>query len=127
MIKLSKVSKLGDKDPKYGQKFWCEVTDSLTPVMFNSNSDFQAGDTISYEESENKTTKKNTPYLLLKKVKKLQTDIPAGKTDSTASQSVSGITYEQGQEIIALLKKLVGEASIIEDEEREIKLEDIPF
>lgn len=70
MIKLNKVNKLGEPDNKFGQKFWAE-TDEI-PVMFSSHQAFNDGDTITYEDSENRTSGKGTKYLLLKKVKKLQ-------------------------------------------------------
>lgn len=130
MVKLVKVSKLGEPDEKFGQRYWAE-TDS-TPVMFSSNSEFGDGDSISYEESTSKTSAKGTDYLQLKKVKKMQEDLPEPKSQQTVSTQAPGITYEQGDEIIRLLKKLtneIHEEETVTDEEvnNEINMEDIPF
>lgn len=121
-MKLTSVNKLGEKDSKYGQKYWAEVNDSLTPISFNSQSDFRVDDEITYEESARKVSKKGTEYLQLKKVKKVLSSPSEEKSDSAASVGVSGISKEQGDEIIRLLKVMAGES----DKEADKKIEDVP-
>lgn len=128
MITLEEISKLGDKDPKWGQKYWGKATNEDTEVyiMFSSRSEFSVGDQISYEESEQKESGKGTPYLALKKVKKVQTDLPDSKSQQTVSTQATGLTYEQGQEIIRLLKKLVNEPENV-DLGTKFTLDDVPM
>jgi len=70
---LAKVNKLGDNDPTYGQRYWGEVSDDLTPVSFNSKQDgFTPGSTITAEEKVMKQSAKGTQYWTLKKVKLIE-------------------------------------------------------
>ncbi len=67
---LTKASKMGDRDEKYGQGWWCEVAEDLKPFKFNTMSDteFKPGDSITCEETMNKRSTKGTDYLSGKKV-----------------------------------------------------------
>lgn len=67
---LTSVTKLGDNDPKYGQRYWVAAPESDLPMMFNSMSeDIDIGDTITCEETANARSAKGTDYLKLKKVR----------------------------------------------------------
>jgi len=116
-MKISKISKLGEKDPTYGQKYWCEVMDSLTPLMFNSQQEFQAGDDVTYESSEPKKSSKGTDYLLVKKVRKTgQTTLPQAPQDSPNE------VLAELRKQTALLQKLAGDSpdEVIEPTQQEL-------
>lgn len=71
---LDKVSKLGDYDETYGQRYWCESPDEEKPLSFNSKEDIELTETsgsinITAEERVEKQSKKGTVYYQLKKVK----------------------------------------------------------
>ncbi len=71
--KLDSVIEMDGKDVEtYGQPYWCTTTDDDKALMFNIKGSYipQPGDTVSYEESLNKQSKKGTDYLFLKKVSK---------------------------------------------------------
>lgn len=126
-MQLAEINKLGERSEKYGQRWWGKTNESLNPISFNSQSEFQVGDEITYEESEQKTSKKGTVYLQLKKVKKVQSTLPEGKPQQNAPESVSGLTKEQGDEIIRLLKIMAGESEKKVDEvpDGEVTLDDV--
>lgn len=70
---LSKVNKLGEFDATYGQRYWGEVTEDLTPVSFNSkHQDIKAGDMLAAEEKVMKKSSKGTQYWQYKKVRLLE-------------------------------------------------------
>lgn len=94
---LTKVTKMGDYDSKYGQRFWAEVNEQLEPVMFNSqNQDISVGDTITAEDVLLKTSAKGTEYHGLKKVKVVE-----GSTNSTQSP----ISESKIEQILELVKE----------------------
>lgn len=67
---FSKLGKMGTMDEKYGQTYWAEVNEQITPVKFNSmNPDIKDTDTIEAEEILLKTSGKGIEYHQLKKVK----------------------------------------------------------
>ena len=67
---LTKVTPLGEADPKYGQTYWGEVAEQLEPVMFNlMNSSVEVGDRLECEDVLLKTSSKGKDYHRLKKVK----------------------------------------------------------
>lgn len=82
---LTKASKMGDPDPKYGQTYWAEGTTEDTDehqLMFSTNKTIEKGAVITCEESVNKTSKKGAPYLLLRGV---QIEMPSFQTDQGAT------------------------------------------
>lgn len=71
---LDKVSKLGDYDETYGQRYWCESPDEEKALSFNSREDIELTEDsgaihIAAEERTEKQSKKGTVYYQLKKVK----------------------------------------------------------
>ena len=70
---FAKLTKMGDFDDKYGQRYWGEPNEQLVPVMFNSmNQNITAEDTIEAEEILLKTSGKGVDYHGLKKVRVVQ-------------------------------------------------------
>jgi hypothetical protein len=138
---LSELSKLGEFDEKYGQRYWGAIMDDLTPVSFNSkNQNISAGDTIECEEKAQKQSKKGTIYWQLKKVQVNSTSL--GEKPATASQNASGSDIKaQLDRIEAMVKELLGigvdkklDAEIelpieplITDVDEEVDLDGIPF
>lgn len=133
-FKLSKVTKLGDMDAKYGQRYWCEVAEQLEPVMFNSmNENIEVGQTITAEEVLLKTSSKGKEYHGLKKVKLTDSKASqAPQTSSTGSVSESQINQilELLKENNEMLKQLTvpnyKQSDVVADPD-EISLSDIPF
>lgn len=71
---LDKVSKLGDYDETYGQRYWCESPDEEKALSFNSREDIELTEDrgaihITAAERTEKQSKKGTVYYQLKKVK----------------------------------------------------------
>ncbi len=65
--------KMGERDEKYGQAYWCEVNEHLEPVKFNTMSEepITIRDKIECEERTQKRTQKGKDYYQLKKVRVL--------------------------------------------------------
>lgn len=130
--KLDKVSKLGDMDAKFGQRYWCETSDQVEPLMFNSlDETIKDGDTITAEEVLLKSTKPNPekgkesqPYHQLKKVKVVKTAQLDGKTyeangvdpvklrPSLTTEELLVQKSEQLDRIEAKIDKLIGEPEV---------------
>lgn len=67
---LTKCSKLGEHDPKYGTRYWGDALESALPVSFNSmDQTIGAGQQIEFETMAEKSSKKGTKYMQLYKVK----------------------------------------------------------
>jgi len=136
VINLTKVSKLGDYDETYGQRYWCLEEDSNTPVSFNSqNQEIESDCSIECEEKTMKKSKKGVTYWQLKKVRVIaeagntttQAEKPA-TTELRASQEASTTAYTTTNSpatdvvlkaltrIEAKLDKLLGKDEALEDE-----------
>lgn len=122
-FKLGKVSKMGERDPKYGQTYWAETDGSDFPVMFNSSASYMPdGASITAEESTRKTSKKGTEYLRLSKVKVLESAPAREEPAKNAPEMNTGhfrLIYSELRKQTALLEKLAGEApeKVIEPED----------
>lgn len=66
--KIIRISKLGNKDPQYGQRYWGEAEGMDYPVSFNTHLDLDDGVTIEAEEKIEKETQKGKTYFLLRKI-----------------------------------------------------------
>jgi hypothetical protein len=114
---LDKVSKLGDFDETYGQRYWCESPDEDKALSFNSKEDIELTETsgaihITAEERTEKQSKKGTVYYQLKKVKVVsgsegQGAHPPVDSPTQASQNPgSAVGQVSSSEIDRLNKKL---------------------
>lgn len=100
---ISKLSKLGDYDQKYGQTYWVEIASDLTPVKFNSqNQHIGVGDVITAEEKVMKKSTKGTEYWQLKKVR-----VEEGDSQEPVTQPHNG-SETQLDRIESKLDKLLG-------------------
>lgn len=81
---ITKATTMGQRDETYGQAFWCEVSEDLKPVKFNTTTyhQFVPGDKITCEESLNKRSIKGKDYLQLKKVQLVGESQPQGSYES---------------------------------------------
>lgn len=125
-LTISKVSKLGENDPKYGQTYWAEVDEQNEPVMFNlMTGSVQEGDVVTAEEVLLKTSSKGNDYHRLKKVKVQETN--------PRQVNTTDIAKPQGEVIDDILKRLAKLEDAVFPEEVEdrnddpINLDDIPF
>lgn len=110
---ITKVSKMGEAHPEYGQTWWGEVKESDFPVMFNSKTAYIAeGQVLTCEEQERKQGKKSE-YLRLKKVKLAQSDKPAETPTASKADHSYSILMELKKQT-KLLEKLVGEGDATE-------------
>ena len=107
---LDEASKLGDFDPKYGQRYWCKSTSADKDISFNSlNQDIKAGDWITAEESLNKETKKGVPYYQLRKVK-VESGSPVEQTFGVKPQTMTDVSVAAMlTRIEAKIDRLLGE------------------
>lgn len=112
---LIELSKLGSFDSTYGQKYWGRVLEEEKPISFNSmQQDIEVGDIITCEEQALRRSKKNTEYLQLKKVKKVDSVVEhspenAEKATSSPTLIARNDIVERLDTIIDLLHRLVGD------------------
>lgn len=115
---LDKVSKLGEYDNTYGQRYWCESPDEDKPLCFNSKEDLELSDesgaiTISAEERIEKKSGKGTVYYQLKKVKvsgsQGRENVPASPPMTQGSENPqSAAVISQLDRIEEKIDKLLG-------------------
>lgn len=120
---LTKVSPMGQPDD-FGQKYWCETSDSDFPLMFSTKKDIKVGITVAAEKSEERKSAKGNSYLWLTKVVLIDNSgsqghvedaeptlapSPATQAPQNPEVAVDLITKEQGDEIIRLLKVIAME------------------
>ena len=143
-LKLSKVNKLGDADPKYGQSWWGEVNQDK-PVMFNTMSgEFSDGCVIEYEERVEKVSKseKKTPYWRLRKVSLKEAGVITAADTSVGSSgkppaALQGFSPEIEKMIREIHESVVGtpvspKADVLPTDAEvlggtEVDLSDIPY
>lgn len=79
---LKDPRKMGERDPKYGQSYWCYAHESNMPVKFNlMDGDVHDGDKISCEEYTVRKSSKGTEYQQLRKVKVAGQTVVSGSTN----------------------------------------------
>lgn len=113
---LTKISKLGDYDPMYFQRYWGYAEGDDTPISFNSpNQEIIEDMDITAEEKTMKKSKSGTTYWQLRKVKVVGASAsnpkPATKP-ATEPRSVSrsdSEVMETLRRIEEKVDKLVGE------------------
>lgn len=145
-----KIQPIGDKDDKYGQRYWGYTEDSEMPISFNLMNpvDIPEGAALEFEERTIKETgpqSKNpgSEYLFLKKVKVIGGESLA-KLPASGPQKLLELIYSDTQEILKLVKKdapaastslkeqwdkTTGKDDVVADlgDDEEIDLSAIPF
>jgi len=102
-FQLAEINKLGDYDPKWGQKYWGNVSDDLLPISFNSqDQNIVSGSKITAEEKIMKKSAKGTDYWQLKKVKVV------GVANDVDRRSASHGSQSQLDRIERKIDKLLG-------------------
>lgn len=134
---VKKASALGDKDPKYGQSYWCEVEEQIQPVMFNlMEGSVQEGDRITAEEILLKTSSKGTEYHRLKKVKVEEASprmvTPQAVSDNDGLAKLEERVAKIEQHLFKELKNDTGDDSgkdevVTDIGDEPFNLDDIPF
>lgn len=118
---VTKISKLGERDPKYGQTYWAEVRESDFPIMFNSSSSFVSeGQALVAEEQEKKISKKGSEYLRLKKVKLAETEAKEPTKAEPKPELVAGhfnLIMRKLNDIHNDIKTLKGEDIVVDPDE----------
>jgi len=111
---LTKISKLGEFDPMYFQRYWGYAEGDDTPISFNSsNQDIVEGMDITAEEKTMKKSKNGTTYWQLRKVKVVSES--ASNPEQPTKPVLSSQTRSDGEMMEALrrieekIDKLVGE------------------
>lgn len=113
---LDKVSKLGDNDETYGQRYWCESPDEDKPLCFNTKEDIELTEdsgpiSITAEERVEKQSGKGTIYYQLKKVKVSGSQ---GRGDVPASPPVTkGSENPQDAAVIPQLDRIEKQLSLL--------------
>lgn len=109
---LTKVTKMGERHPEYGQTWWGDVKEIDFPVMFNTKVDYVgAGQVLTADEQTKKTSAKGTEYMRLSKVKLAEAEKPQAESSPSLNTGNFKLIYSELRKQTALLQKLVGEPS----------------
>lgn len=125
---IKSVKVLGEPDEQYGITYWGYVEEEEQPVMFNSRrTDSLDGLQLVCEETDQKRSKKGTPYLRLKKVK-----ISEGKNSGQAAipedMDASLLKAMDGKLTLILkaVTRIEKQDKVAESDGSEITLDDFP-